>query len=324
MKAAKLEPNKKSVVFPSWGEMFKFSFSGFFGNIKSYLVLALVVGGLDILVVTAYQAVLFGFPSFELGTAGLVVAVVLYLFFSVIVGLLWALSFPTAALKVAKGEGFRAMEVLRASFEKMWQGFVLFMRIFWYVTKWFLVPLVVVLVLWMIMVTIYGASGLGVEAGLIESGGSLSNLSPEVGLDGRGAFAAVLASILSFLGLGIIFAGIYFVIDRGNRVIFAFYAFADGRDSKESLETSKSMVQGSWWKTFWYNYSASFVMSLIFVIPVMFFSVAVGFAIFSFDNEAALNIWMNGWTTAAGVFMAGPVTIFLGQLYLYLKKAKKI
>jgi len=315
MKAAKLEPNSESVTFPDWGEMFKFSFSGFFRNFWPFFGIALLINlSTSIIDFLVENYLMFDGVMYMGHGVDLVFYLILGVLSMLLLGIVGAIAWPFFAINISKGKRVGFLEGLVFAFKNFWKAISLWFRTFWYVFKWPLVAALVAVLVYFLTVLIGDVGYYGAEATTVNT--------TSVSEFGKAQIAGAVLAMLTTSGFLIIF--IYFAIVRSLRAIFGFFALADGATPKRSLEISIAAVKGNWWKTLGYYFSMSILVGLIFIIPFMILTYALGAVVFESLYSGAFYLWETVFIAIAMAFITPVFHLFLAQMYLYLKKAKAL
>ena len=254
--------------------------------------------------------------AFQAMTVGFWVIGAVYMLLLSIAGLLMAVSLVKAASAVRRGEVVSMMDCVSYGFANLWDVVCLGARVGWYVFKWVL-PVILVLVAYAIFNTFYSIMpGFDIaSAASLINGNPLAEFGEAMNQYQTMGYANYLLS-----GLGLIAAvmAVYFGIVRGTKSAFAFYAFVeDGLKGKAALDKSIEIVKGRFWKVFGYCFFAGLLLILALFIPFQLIIVfVVGWNVF----DPTVMLILTGISLLLSGGVAGVLAIFLNTFYLKLKK----
>jgi hypothetical protein len=232
------------------------------------------------------------------GTGVLIGGLVVVGIASILLNFIYALSMIHASSVALKGGVVNAFESLQYAFGRLWGGIVVSLSMFWYVFKWVVVPLAVVLILFVVNNYWLGgawgsgnmffwepASAIAITSpgDVPQSIGSATGGMEESGL--RGVANMYTNFALTALGIVTAILAIFFGISRGTKASFSLYAFMqDDLRGNAAVMKSVETVKGRFWKIFWNLLISGFVFGFAIGLPI---GIVVGIAEYV-DNTALL------------------------------------
>lgn len=239
-----------------FSENIAFSFKTVFKNLGLFLPLVLIFGLLGYLIpLLILRTDINSMTNFS-DTEGILLVLVSII--SIFVGILQSLSMLTASSSVLAKKPVTAIEAISKAFSRFKEAVILFFRIFWYVFKWSLVPLLGILLFFAILAAFTSATA--ASAHTIFDTPSLPKL--------PNGIISVLYIPLALAAFVFTLLTIYAGISRGIRSTFSFYALIEDKlDNKKALEKSIKTVYGRFWNVFGTIVFGTLAITLVFIIP---------------------------------------------------------
>jgi len=322
-----------------FGILCKTSFKGFFARFwpfffYGFLIQAILVG----LRLFSDLYLPYFFDKTELSEstfAFLIIAIILVL----IVGSFFVGVFSQLIYNIITKSYLHSSKVsLGSYFNYAWSNLMkasgIVLRVLWYVCKWLIVSIFIVVLLGGIL-QIYLMAGVGevsfVKAQFIEVTDNYDDSAP-LGIGGNSSpmnevlqkSTMILPFILTILSAVVLFIGGITVITRSVRAMFVIPAFVeDAFVGKQALEVSKNLVDGRWWSVCGYM-----LLFSVILIPLFIVILAVWFLPLVIPSMMPNNIWLYGAmaslaTVVFSIFISALFSIFIYKFYLELKKIAK-
>ena len=324
----------QNLTKPAVFNMLGGAFSIFFKRLHVILGLVVVGGAVSLALVYAWWSV----PVINAGgmVATLVLSIlmnIVYALISAIVGLIFGLAMIRVLMGAIKGENV-GFESLGYGLKNVWAGFMISLRIFYYVMFWPLLFLILVLLAFVVMKVFMGAGAFGQIAGassLSSLGTDAPDLIMSTGTFQPSSLRSMIFSgsnmVLGVLGLVAVVMVIYFALVRGLKAMFSLYAFvSEGRTGKEALEYSKALVTGNWWMVFWKLLAAVLLLMLVLFVIAFVGAIATGgefsFAVGSEQISMDQSLLKNALNQLISGVMGAIVVAYACQLFAKLKAYK--
>lgn len=317
--------------------LFKTSFKNFFSNIKFFLPVALIFAVLaaflalaifyfDIANMTYFaEAGRLGFYVKPL--PGKDIEFIAFVLLSVVIGVLFSLFIICACVDIVGEKAVNVWSYVKFVLLKFFRWIWLSIRIFWYVAVW---PILIMFLFVVGLVVFVVAQGIAIFQSLggfdaILNGSMMSrigsydleSLSTKIPVDFSAALTSPMVLILGILSLFVVISIFLIFIIRGTKSIFSAYAMvSDDLTAGESLDMSKELVKGNFWKVFLsYLGIVVFIMICFYVLllPILLVNIEWDYVLIS----VAVSIYFIVNFLAMGI-----LSVFLADFYSRIKKAK--